>query len=56
MEDKKMTGKDLIKMILDYGIDREMFSQRGTIEREIDPSEVIVDENGRIVIKDWKRA
>ena len=48
-----MTGKELIKKILDYGVDREVLVQRGRIDEVIKDDDVIVDENAKIVIKDW---
>ncbi len=48
-----MTGKELIEKILEYGIDRDVLVQRGRIDMEIKSSDIIIDENAKIVIKQW---
>ena len=46
-----MKGKELIKKILDLGVDREILIQRDSIVVEIKPEDIIIDENAKIVIK-----
>lgn len=43
----------LIKKILDLGVDREILIQRDSIVVEIKPEDIIIDENAKIVIKQW---
>jgi hypothetical protein len=48
-----MTGKDLIKILEKMDSDREIVVQRASMLTEIKPSDIAIDEYGKIVIQNW---